>query len=366
MTASNAQPLRIGYVGCGFMAQKVHLPNLLKTPGVTVTAVAEVRPILGETVRRRFGIPRAVRDHRELAALADLDAVAISGHYSGQGEMAIDLLKAGKHVFLEKPMAVSVVQADRILAAERASGKRLMIAYMKRYDAGNRRVKALVDQFRASNELGALTFVRNHGFGGDWTAGLDTPFDQTDEPVPPSPSAWPDWLPAAEQNGYINYLQQYTHNINLMRWFLGGTRENTRVHSVTLGPDGVAGVVVLTINGVTCSLESGWLSAHGWDEHTQLYFRKGWVKTEAPPLLLRNTSATVELYRAEGAEKQLSTLHPAERCTWAYAQEIRHFVECLRSGEPFHSSAQDALHDVGILEDIYRMRCGVAEAAVQR
>ena len=53
--------------------------------------------------------------HLELAADAEIDAVAVSANYAQQGEIAADLLKAGKHVFVEKPMAVSVLQGEKIL-----------------------------------------------------------------------------------------------------------------------------------------------------------------------------------------------------------------------------------------------------------
>ena len=55
-----------------------------------------------------------------------------------QGEIAKDLLLSGKHVFMEKPMAVSVEQAQKMVDASKESGKKLMVGYMKRYDAGKR------------------------------------------------------------------------------------------------------------------------------------------------------------------------------------------------------------------------------------
>ena len=65
-----------------------------------------------------------------------------------QGAIAKDLLSAGKQVFMEKPMAVSVEQAESIVAAGKAAGTKLMVGYMKRYDAGNELVRSKVDQFR--------------------------------------------------------------------------------------------------------------------------------------------------------------------------------------------------------------------------
>jgi predicted dehydrogenase len=347
--------LRMGYVGCGFMAQKVHIPNLLSLPGCELLAVAEVRPELGRRVQRRFGIPRLYASHHELAADSEIEAVAISGHFAGQGELAIDVLRAGKDVFVEKPMAVTVAQAERVVAAERESGHRLMVGYMKRYDAGNRVVKRLVGELRASGELGLLRFVRNHGFCGDWVAGNDATYDTSAEPVPSVDPVIPDWMPEQFYRGYISYLQQYTHNINLVRWLLDAGPD-IGVKFVDLDTrDGLSGVVVLDVGGVRTVLESGNVAYHGWDEHTQLFFERGWVRTEAPPLLLKNKPATVEVYRSDkGAGSSHREIFPENGWTWAYKEELRHFIEAVQSGAPFESSAEDTLADVRAFEEIYR------------
>lgn len=351
--------LRLGYVGCGFMAQKVHLPNIASLDCCELVALAEVRPRLRQKVGSRFGVRKLYSSHAELAGDPEVDAVVVSGHYSGQGDIAAELLRAGKHVLMEKPMATSVEQAERILAAEREGRARLMVAYMKRYDAGNVLFKELLDRFRASGELGRITYVRNHGFGGDWTAGLDTPLDETDEPYPSSSTAWPSWLPEKLRKGYIAYLQQYTHNVNLLRWFLGAG-SNVSVKAVELDPDGLTGVVVLDVAGVRATIESGWLTYHGWEEHTQVYFDKGWMKTEAPPLLLRNVPATVEVYRGDGPHKLRSEYFPSDGRTWSYKEELRHFVRCVLDGSEFRSGASDSANDVRILEEIYRMHAAKA------
>lgn len=349
--------IRLGYVGCGMMAQKVHLPNLAAIDTCELVALAEVRPKLGKQVQESFRIPKLYRDHRELAADRDIDAVAVSGHYIGQGEIARDLLLAGKDVVMEKPMAVTVEQGERIREAERTSGKRLMVAYMKRYDAGNLAVKGLLDTWAKSGEMGKPSFVRNHGFGGDWTAGLDTPQLSTDEAYPDFQASWPSWLPEAMRGDYVGYLQQYTHNVNLMRFFLGEDKPVT-IESVHL--DGWRGVVVLKIGGVLATIESGWVDYEGWEEHTQIYFDKGWIRTEAPPLLLRNVPASVLVYRAEGAQKSSTSIFPEHGRTWSYKEEMRHFIDAVRDGTPLRSPSKDAIEDVRVLEAIYRKHVEVS------
>lgn len=343
--------IRLGYVGCGYMAQKVHIPNYQAIPDCELVALAEVRQQLGRKVQARFGIPKLYPDHEAMLADPEIEAIAVSAAFMVQGQIARDALLAGKHVFMEKPMAVSVKQGEAILAAARQHGARLMVGYMKRYDAGNELVKAKIDAYRSSGELGPITFARNHGFCGNWTAGIDVPMDTTDEPMPRVPAAGPDWLPPQYLDQYLGYLQQYTHNINLLRWFLDGG-DRVAVRAVDLDDDGYTGIAILDVNGTRAVLETGRVSHYRWDEHTQVYFRDGWIKTWAPPLLLKQVPAEVEIYRA-GEEQTFTRAIPRPAWGWSYQREAAHFVRCLQTGEPFRSSGEDTLTDVRLFEEIF-------------
>ena len=344
--------IRLGYVGCGFMAQKVHLPNFTTIPGCEVIALAEVRQELGRRVQARFGIPRFYPDASTMFADPEIEAVAVSAAFSVQGDIAREALLAGKDVFMEKPMAISLAQADAILDASQRSGRRLMVGYMKRYDAGNELVKRQIDDFKQSGEIGAITYARNHGFCGDWIAGLDTPMETTSEPMPVVPAIGPAWLPPEFLKPYIGYLQQYTHNVNLLRWFLDAG-DDVRLRAVDLDDDGYTGIVVLDMAGTRAVLETGSLSHYRWDEHTQVYFRHGWVKTWAPPLLLKQVPAEVEIYRA-GEAQTFSRPVPRPAWSWSYRREAEHFVHCLQTGEPFRSSAEDTRTDIRLFEEIFQ------------
>jgi predicted dehydrogenase len=334
------------------MAQRVHIPNFTALSGCDLVALAELRPELGRKVQARFGIERLYQDHQELLADPSIQAVAISAAYSVQSELAREALEAGKDVFMEKPMAVSVKQADALLSAVEASGQRLMVGYMKRYDAGNELVKATLDEFRRSGELGDITLARNHGFGGNWTAGIDGPFETTEEPMPSAPQQRPDWLPEDHLQPYLAYLQQFTHNVNLLR-FLLDVHDDVTLRAVDLDSDGYTGVVVFDMAGTRATLETGRLSHFRWDEHTQIYLQDGWVKTWAPPLLLRQVPAEVEVYRA-GSDQTFSRPVPQPAWSWSYMREAEHFIGCLQSGQPFRSSAEDTRTDVRLFEEIYR------------
>jgi predicted dehydrogenase len=165
-------PIRLGYVGCGFMAQRVHLPNFSTLPQCALLAIAERRSQLARAVTNRFAVEKVYSSHLELAADVEIDAVAVSANYAQQGEIAVDLLKAGKHVFMEKPMAVSVSQGEKILNAAKEGNARLMIAFMKRFDPGNVLAKTTICQWRRDGTKGRLLYARNHGFQGNCLNGL--------------------------------------------------------------------------------------------------------------------------------------------------------------------------------------------------
>lgn len=358
---SKIQPVRFAYVGCGFLAQSVHIPNFAALPDCRFVALAEVREELGREVAERYRIPKVYRSHEQIAADPDIEAVAISAPYTIQGRVAEDLVRAGKHVFMEKPMAVSVARAEQIVAATRSPGAgRLMVAYMKRYDPGNLMLKRHLDAWRASGEAGRILLARNHGFGGDWVYAQDpnVPLAHSSAKAPPAPDETPSWLSPRWKGPYLEYLQQWTHNVNLLRFLLSAEGQ-VQVRSVQLdAKDGMTGIVILDVGGVRAVLESGYTHFHGWDEHTQIYFENGWLKTEAPALLQKETPATVEVYRAgrDGQPPRLTREFPP--AAWSYREEAKHFLHCVRGGEPFRSSAEDTLYDVRVFEEIYRQFVG--------
>ncbi|MDA3959956.1 MAG: Gfo/Idh/MocA family oxidoreductase [Planctomycetota bacterium] len=351
--------ISIAYVGCGYMAQRVHLPNICDlSDRCHLAAIAETRPHLREQVCNSFTVSKRYAHHSEIAEDDSIDAVAISGHFAMQGEIAADMLRAGKHVFVEKPLGISAAQCEAIIAAEQASRKTLMVGYMKRYDAGNHLLRKTLRDWRASGDYGLPTFMRNHGFCGTWDAAVDRPFITSEEAPPEIPTAlpFPSWLPESHHGSYLDYIQQYTHNVNLMRWLLDADDDWEVLHT-HLDDHGCGGVALLRIGGIRASLESGSLAYHAWDEHTQIYFEGGWLKTDAPPLLLRNVSATVEYYDGREGHRGSGSLIPDNSWTWSYREEMRAFLDMIEHGTKPESSASDTLQDMRMLEAIYRDHC---------
>src|SRR5207248_640689 len=134
-----------------------------------------------------------------------------------------------------------------------------------------------------SGECGRILLARNHGFCGNWVYAQDpnVPVERSDEAAPPPVDDCPEWLPESWHNSYLGYLQQWTHNINLLRFLLEDTGGSAKVAAVHLDSDGMTGLTVLEIEGVRAVVESGMTRFHAWEEDTQVYFEGGWLRTEA-------------------------------------------------------------------------------------
>jgi predicted dehydrogenase len=108
-------PLRLGIVGCGFVTERRHLPTLQRLPELRVVALADADTAKCERVAARFGGPSCYADVGELLASSDVDAVAVCTPAASHAEVALPVLDAGKHVLVEKPISLSLEEADALV-----------------------------------------------------------------------------------------------------------------------------------------------------------------------------------------------------------------------------------------------------------
>lgn len=127
-------PLRVAVLGAGAIARSQHLPAWSKLPEFQIAGLADVSPVSLAAAPAEFQIERRVTDYRELLDDSSIDVVDICVPSALHAEVAIAALQAGKHVLCEKPMATSRADAAAILAAWRASGKKLMVAQHMRFE----------------------------------------------------------------------------------------------------------------------------------------------------------------------------------------------------------------------------------------
>lgn len=126
--------VRVGVIGCGLVAQLMHLHYLRELGDrFEIAALCDLSPGTLAGVAERFGVAATFTDWRTMLESVPLDLVMVLTSAS-HAEPAIRALELGRHVFVEKPMALTTADADRMIAAARAADRSLTVGYMKRHD----------------------------------------------------------------------------------------------------------------------------------------------------------------------------------------------------------------------------------------
>lgn len=135
--------LQLGCLGCGFIAG-IHLANASRAPGVSIGAVCDISQSAAQQAHERFGGRYWTTDSDRLISDPSLDAILICTHAPSHAELAIAAMKAGKHVFVEKPMAVNSQEARAMVAAAQMTGMRLAVDLKFRFAPPVSRVRTAI------------------------------------------------------------------------------------------------------------------------------------------------------------------------------------------------------------------------------
>lgn len=187
----------VGIIGFGSIGQ-VHAAALAQCPEARVIAVA--RRHRDETVAARFPDVAWYTDYRALLERADIDVVAICTPNGDHAKQALDALAIGKHVVVEKPLALSLVEGKRVVDEARTRGRLLAVMSQRRLEPQNRYLKALLDTGALGTPVLGETLVRWHRDQGYYDSAP--------------------WRGSRALDGGV-LPNQAIHAIDLLRWFLG-------------------------------------------------------------------------------------------------------------------------------------------------
>lgn len=144
---------RIGFIGCGSFSSSVLYPSLrlvangLETasgePIAELVACCDFTPGLAERNARLFGFQRHYLDHKEMLAKEELDAVFVVMHPRLQPSLAIEVMRSGRNVFIEKPPAQTLAEVREVQRVSRETGKYCQVGFMKRFSEPYVRAKAI-------------------------------------------------------------------------------------------------------------------------------------------------------------------------------------------------------------------------------
>jgi|YelNatPaOPRAMG01_1025707.scaffolds.fasta_scaffold00027_57 predicted dehydrogenase len=206
--------VRWGLIGCGDIARKRVAPALRDLPLCELVAVSRARAELAEGFAREFGARRWYAHWRELIADPEIEAVYVATPVHLHAEQVISAAEYGKHVLCEKPMALRVVDCDRMIAACRANGVKLGVAYYRRFYPVLGRIRNLIE----AGEIGKPILVQMNAF----------------ERFNPSPYEPRYWLVRKALSGGGPMFDFGCHRIEVMLTLLGPVVEVCAVHSNAL------------------------------------------------------------------------------------------------------------------------------------
>jgi predicted dehydrogenase len=349
---SENKKVRIGFVGVGKMGQGAHLRNYAMVPDCEVVALAEVKQEMAHKVAAKWGVPKVYASHEEMLAKEQLDGIVASQPFTRHGTLIPELLKYGKPVLTEKPIAGSVEMGQKIVAAAKANQTWMMIGYHKRSDPATMYAKAEIERLKQTGELGKLTYIRILMPAGDWVGNGFNQNIWSKEQVPglqwDSPASDMDKPTYDAYNGFVNY---YIHQVNLMRHLLGESWQVTYADK--------AGVLLAgeSASGVTCSIEmSPYQTTIDWQESALVCFGKGWMKLELPAPLAFTRPGKVEIFR--DPNKDTTPKSETPQMPWVHAmwQQATNFVAAVAGKRPTMCTAEDALADIQLAREYIRLK----------
>jgi predicted dehydrogenase len=201
--------LNFGLIGCGRIAPR-HAQSLAEIDGAHLAAAADIIPSRAENFHKQYGA-EPYTDYRRLLDRKDLDVITIctpSGLHAG---MAIEALQAGKHVIVEKPMALSLETADALIEAARTANRKLCIVLQNRYNPPMLDLRSAVD----AGKLGRLML-------GSATVRWFRPQEYYED----------EWHGTLAMDGGA-LMNQSIHHIDALQWLMGDV-ESVFAYTATL------------------------------------------------------------------------------------------------------------------------------------
>ncbi len=309
------EKIGIGVIGCGAIAVEAHLPNYAADGRARLVAVADVDRARAEEAAARFGVPHIYEEYRELLARRDIDAVSICTPNDVHAEQAIAAAQAGKHILCEKPMAISLEQAEAMIAAASAAGVQLMVGFTHRFYSFNERAAALIAEGAIGKPYTVRVRFAHRGPYESWSARSDWFFDR-------------------RRAGGGAVLDMGIHALDLTRFLLGEEIESIWASIATLAhPIEAEDAAVLCLQltgGALGYIETGW---HSWPGQlgAEIYGSEGTI--------IVDYRTPLRLFRPEEGWQEERDFPPGG----GWPAEIRHFLDCLASGEPVRPDGRDGL-----------------------
>lgn len=345
--------VKMGFIGSGYMGQRAHIANYATLPDVELAALAEGREETAKAVAQHYGIRKVYSNHKEMLEEAELDAVVAIMHFNLYHAVVPDVLERGVPLLTEKPICVCPKTGERLVKKAEEKGIVYQVGYMKRCDPGTQFARKKIAEWKRSKEFGGLNYLRATMPPGDWIFEMDPPINMKDEALydDETPEEPPAWMSNEQAKEYMEFINYYIHQVNLIRYLLS---EDYSVEYVD--PTGKV-LVARSDSNIPIVFEMATYEvANEWHEFYEVFFDKGKMKLSLPAPLARQHAGEVEIYKNRGKDSVYE--RPVIPQKWSMLEQARLFVDAVKNGRKPISPASDAVKDLKVAEDYIRKLFG--------
>lgn len=343
------QRINVGVIGLGEVAQIIHLPILeALSDRYRVAALCDISPTLLDAMANRYQIDQRYTFAKELTKQQDVDAVFVLNNDEYHAECVIAALKNGKHVLVEKPMCLTMREAEEIIAARDEAGVQVMVAYMRRFAPA---FTAAVEEVR---RLEGINYLRVHDIIGrnriiiDQSSAVIRPND-----IPPAlvedrgeraarlvHEAIGD-VPQDLVTAYRFLLGLASHDISAMRELVGMPKSVTAASHWNGGKYLTAMLDFGDFSGV---LEIGVDEQARFDAHIEVYGASKTVRVQYDSPYIRHLPTTLIVNETAGDACSERVLRPSYKDP--YTHELEAFHDVVTKGVSPKTTPEDFMDDL--------------------
>jgi predicted dehydrogenase len=352
--------MRVGVVGCGTIAQVMHVPYLAELPAAELVALADPVQSRAQTLADRCNVPGRYSTADELVADGDVEAVVVCTPSHAHANVVETTLDAGLHTFVEKPLAASPADGDRMVKAAAESDAVAMVGYMKRYDPAYERAREEL------LSLDGVDLVTAYDIDPDHQRIIEEVYDliEGDPPASLIEESRHERRRAIESaigtdeellvEAYDFQIEHVCHDVNVLRGLFGAVEA---IEDVDVFADGRYATARLTYEGgVPCVLESGDSERKWFEEYVRVDGPNGMVRLSFSNPFIRNTPSELQVKR--GIEELTDTTY-APSYDEPFKRELAWFVDCIDGERAVRTSFQEARADVELIADLFRTYQGL-------
>lgn len=343
--------VKVGVIGLGEVAQIIHLPILASmNDRFAITAICDISPSLLQVIGDRYGVPESMRftDVESLCAVQELDAVFVLNSDEFHTSSTLAALRHKKHVLLEKPMCLTLGDADAIIRARDEAGVHVMIGYMRRY------APAFTQAVELVRGMGPIRYARirdligpNSYFIGQ-SSNVFRPNDIPQEAMEERKRLAAQQAAEAIGEAPDDLVRTYrllnglsSHDLSAMRELIGMPN---RVIAAAQWNGGSFIHAMFEYDGFNATFETGIHQIGRFDAHLEVYGDRKAVKVQYNTPYIRHLPTVLHVDETEGDAFAVSETRPTFKDP--YTVEIETFYDVVTKGLVPKTTPEDAKQDL--------------------